>query len=67
MEATLTGSPIDTSNTDDLEVDEEENADESITKLAKSINEMENYLEEENKTEAYQETMNIYIENIDRI
>ena len=45
----------------------EENSDKSITAVAKSRNDMEIDLQEEQKTEAYQEIMNIDIENINKI
>ena len=40
LEDDLTGSPIDASNTDNAVVDEEANTDESITAVAKDINDM---------------------------
>ena len=46
---------------------EKKNSDETITEVAKASNEMQINLEEEHKTESYQETMNIDIENIDKI
>ena len=65
MEANLTGAPIDASNTDNLVVAEEANDYEAIASVAKSSNDMEIDIEEEHKIEAYQETMNIDIENIE--
>ena len=41
LEAKLSGAPEETSNTDNLEVDEEENVDEAVTAEAKASNEME--------------------------
>ena len=46
---------------------EKKNSDETITEVANASNEMQINLEEEHKTESYQETMNIDIENIDKI
>ena len=46
LEADLTGKPIETSNTDDVDLTEVENIDESITAEAKDSNEMENDLKE---------------------
>ena len=66
LEANLAGAPIDASNHDDLAVAEEVNADESITAVAKDRNEMGINIEEEHNKEAYKETMNIYIENMDK-
>ena len=66
LKANLTGSPIDASNTDYSAVAEEANSDEAITAVAKSRNETEIDLEEEHNTEAYQETINIDILNIDK-
>ena len=69
----MTGAPIDATNLEVPEVAVEENSDEDITagakftKINKASNEMEIDLEEEQKTEAYQDTLNIDIENIDRI
>ena len=40
MEADLTGSPIDASNTEDAGLAEVVNSDEAITSVAKSSNEM---------------------------
>ena len=67
LEAELTGAPKETSNTDNSEVAEEKNVDESITAEAKAINEMENYLKDEQNTKSYEDTMNIDIENINTI
>ena len=63
MEANITGTPIYASNPDNLAVAEYANADKTTTAVAKSSNEMEIDFEEEHKTEAYKETMNIDIEN----
>ena len=52
------------SKTDNSAVTEEANVDKAITAEAKDSNKMEIYLKEERKTQAYQETMNIDIENI---
>ena len=49
LEADLTGEPIEVLNTEDLEVHEEANTNESITAVAKAIFEMEIYLKEERK------------------
>ena len=46
---------------------EKKNSDETITEVANASNEMQINLEEEHKTESYQETMNIDIENINKI
>ena len=67
LEANLTGKPIDASNTDNSAVSEEENSDESITELAKTSKDMEIYIKEEHKIEAYQNRMKIDIENINTI
>ena len=67
LEANLTGKPIDASNTDNSAVSEEENPDESITELAKTSKDMEIYIKEEHKIEAYQNIMKIDIENINTI
>ena len=67
LEADLTGSPIDDLNTDDSAVAEEANPDESITAVAMASNEMEIDLKKGLNTEAYKETMNIEIENINTI
>ena len=67
LEANLTGAPIDYSNPDDLLVAEESSSDEAITAVDKANNEIYIDIEEEHKTKAYQETMNIYIENIEKI
>ena len=64
MEAELTKAPKSTSNTDNSAVSEEANADEAITAESKFSNKMEIYLKEEQNTQAYKITMNIYIENI---
>ena len=69
----MTGARIDATNTEVLVVDVESNSEEDITagskvsKINEASNEMEIDIEEEKNTEAYQETLNIDIENIDRI
>ena len=50
LEASLTGAPIYASNTDNLAVDEEKNADEATNAVAKAINEMEIDIREERNT-----------------
>ena len=40
------------------------NVDKSVTAEAKAINDMDVDIKEEQKTQAYKETKNIYIENI---
>ena len=67
LEDNLTGTQMDASNTDNLAVAEGANTNEAITAVHKYRNDMEMYLEEEYKIEAYQETMQIDIENIDKI
>ena len=67
LEAELTGAPKETSNTDNLEMAEEANADEAITVEAKASNDMGNDLKEEQNTKSYKERMNIDIENINTI
>ena len=64
MEAELTGALKKTSNTDNLVVAEEANVDEAVTEEAKAVDDMDIDIKEERKTQAYQKTMNIYIENI---
>ena len=72
MEAVLTGAPIDDRNTEMLVVDAEENSDRDITegsnsiKISKASDEMEIDLKEKQKTEAYQDTLNIDIENTNK-
>ena len=67
MGASFTGAPIYAKNTEVPVVAVEENSDEYITAVAKankineSSDEIEIYLEEKLKTEAYQETYNIDI------
>ena len=56
-----------TSNTDNLAVSEEANVDEAITAESKARNEIENDLKDEQKKKYYEEKMNIYIENINKI
>ena len=46
---------------------EEGNADEAITEVSKDSKGMETYIKDEQKTEAYEETMNIDIENVNTI
>ena len=64
MEAELTGALKKTSNTDNLVVAEEANVDEAVTEEAKAVDDMDIDIKEERKAQAYQKTMNIYIENI---
>ena len=63
----MTGASIDALNTEDSEVAEEANPNESITAVAMASNEMEIDLKKGLNTEAYKETMNIEIENINTI
>ena len=44
---------------------EKKNYDETITEVANASNEMQINLEEEHKTESYQETTNIDAENVE--
>ena len=67
LEANLTGALIDTSNPNNSEVAKESNSDEAINAVANYSNQMEIDIEEEHKTESYQEKMNIDIESIDTI
>ena len=67
LEAELTGALKKTSNTDNLAVAEEANVDYAITAEAKASNQMEIYLKDKQNIEAYEETMDIYIENINTI
>ena len=67
LEADLTGSPIDASNTDDATLDEVANYDEAITAVANSRNEIGIGIKEERKTELFKDTMNIDNENINTI
>ena len=67
LKANQTGSRIDASNLEYLVVAEETNSDEAITAVSKANNNMEIDIEEEHNTEAYQETINIHIENINKI
>ena len=53
LEADLTGAPIDSLNTEYLEVAEETNPDEAITAVAKASNDMEIDLKEERNKESY--------------
>ena len=64
LETGLTGALKETSNTDNLAVAEEENVDEAIIEGSKASNEMEIDIKYKQKTEAYEETMNINIENL---
>ena len=64
MKAKLTESPKQTSNTDNYTVSEEENVDEAFTAEAKDRNDIEIDLKEEQKTQAYKQTIDIDIENI---
>ena len=54
MEAELTGTLKETSNTNNLEVAEEANFDESITTEAKDSNETEIDIKDEQNTKAYE-------------
>ena len=67
MEAELTGEPNETSNNDNYAVAEEKNVDEAITEESKGSNEMEVDLKYKQNIEDYEETINIYIENINTI
>ena len=67
MEAELTGAPKETSNTENLAVAEEANIGDAVTVEAKSSNDMENYLKEEQKIKYYKDKMNIDIENFNTI
>ena len=67
LEADLTGASIDALNDEDLVLAEDSNSDEAITKVSEGRNGMEIYLEREQNTESYKETMNIDIENINII
>ena len=67
LEAELAGSLKENSNNENLTVAEETNADEAITEVSKDSNRMEIYLKDEQNTEAYEETMNIDIENVNTI
>ena len=67
LEDYLTGALEDDSNTNDADLAEVENADKSITAVYKARNEMGIDLKEEQKTQAYKETMDIDIENINTI
>ena len=55
LEADMTGSPKETSNTDNSAVSEEANVDESITFEAKASNEMENDLKDKQNKKSYKE------------
>ena len=52
MKADFTGSPQQTSNTDNVVLYEVANADKSITAEAKAINDVENDLKEERNTKS---------------
>ena len=67
MEDELTGAIIETWNTEYPEVAEEANVDKTIIEESKAINYMEINLKDEQNTEAYKESTNIDIENIDTI
>ena len=64
MEANLNRAPIDASDPDNLDFAEVENADWDITALSKDSNGMKTDLEEKQNKEAYQDTMDIDIKNI---
>ena len=66
MEDELTESPTKTSNTDNSAVVKEANIDEAITSESKASNKMEIHLKEEQRTQAYNKTLNIDIENINK-
>ena len=53
METEVTEKPEINSNTDNLAVAEQANVEEAFTAEAKAINEMENFLKKERKTQAY--------------
>ena len=55
LEADMTGSPKETSNTDNSAVSEEANVDESITSEAKASNEMESDINDEQNNKSYKE------------
>ena len=67
LESELTGTLKKTSNTDNLAVAKETNVDEAITSEGKDSNDVENDLKYEQNTKAYDEKMNIDIENINNI
>ena len=67
LEENLIGKPIYALNPEDLAVSEEANSDKATTAVANANNELEIDLEEKQNTEAYKETMNIDIENINTI
>ena len=64
LEAEMTGSLKENSNSDNLAVAEEENIDEAITAESNASNEIENYLKDKQNKKSYEEKMNIAIENI---
>ena len=59
MEDELTGAPKETSNNENVVVAEEANVDETITAEDEAINEMENYLKNEQKIKSYEEKMSL--------
>ena len=61
MEDELTGAPKETSNNENVVVAEEANVDETITAEDEAINEMENYLKNEQKIKSYEEKMSLDI------
>ena len=67
LESELTGTPKETSNTDNVDLAEQENVDKAITAEAKAIKDMENDIKEEQSTKYYKQTMNVDIENINTI
>ena len=67
LETLMTGALKKTSKTDSLELAEESDVDEAITAEAKDNNEMKNDLNDEQNTKAYEDKMNIDIENINTI
>ena len=64
MEAELTGALKINSKTDNSAVTEEANVDEAITEESKDNNRMKIELKHVQNTQSYEESMNIYIENI---
>ena len=67
LESELTGTPKETSNTDNVDLAEQENVDKATTAEAKAIKDMENDIKEEQSTKYYKQTMNVDIENINTI
>ena len=67
LETLMTGALKKNSKTDSLELAEESDVDEAITAEAKDNNETKNDLNDEQNTKAYEDKMNIDIENINTI